>query len=89
MSASSIPSPGGSGFVSDGALHRGVDFESPYLTAATLEIDKRLQKDDMVDLVDEPRLTIVERLHLIAKIKIEVLRNFVVHAEKKSVLIKS
>lgn len=44
-----------------------------------LQIDKELQKDD---LVDEPRLAVVECLHLIAKIHIEVFRESAIHTEK-------
>lgn len=68
---------------------KSLNFDAPFLKAGALQIDKELQKDDMVDLVDEPRLAVVECLHLIAKIHIEVFRELAIHTEKKSVLIES
>ena len=34
------------------ALRMSMNFEAPYLKAGMLQIDKELQKDDVVDLVD-------------------------------------
>ena len=68
---------------------KSLHFEEPFLKAGMLQIDKELQKDDVVDLVDEPRLVVVECLHLIAKIHIELFRKFAIHTEKKSILIES
>ena len=34
------------------ALRKSLDFEAPFLKAAALQIDKELQKDDVVNLVD-------------------------------------
>jgi hypothetical protein len=31
---------------------KSLNFEAPFLKAVALQIDKELQKDDMVDLVD-------------------------------------
>jgi hypothetical protein len=68
---------------------KSLNFEAPFLKAGILQINKELQKDDLVDLVDEPRLAVVDRLHLIAKVHIEVFRKLAIHTEKKSVLIES
>ena len=70
-------------------MRESLNFEAPFLKAGVLQIDKELQKDDLVDLVDLPRLAVVECLHLIAKIHIDVFRELTIHTEKKSVLIES
>lgn len=68
-------------------LRKSMNFEAP--SAGALQIDKDLQKDGVVDLVEESRLAIVLCLHLIAKIHIELFRELAIHTEKKSVFIES
>ena len=46
-----------------------------------LQINKELQKDHVVDLVDQLRLAVVECLHLTADIQIELFHESVIHAE--------
>ena len=76
-------------FLRDGALRRSLGVKTPFMKPGMLQINKELQKDDVVDLIDQPRLAVVECLHLIADIHIEVFRKLVIHAEKQSVLIES
>ena len=70
-------------------MRRSPDVEAPFMKPGMLQINKALQKDDGVDLVDQPRLAVVECLHLIANIHIELFHELVIHAEKQPVLIES
>ena len=65
------------------------DVDAPFMKPGALQINKELQQDDVIDLVDQPRLAVVGCLQLIADIHIELFHELVIHAEKQSVLIES
>ena len=71
------------------ALRTRRNFEASFWKEAVLQVDKELQKDYVVDLIDKPRLIPVDRLHLIANIHIELFREFAIDTEEDSVLIES
>jgi hypothetical protein len=70
-------------------LRARLNSEASFWKEAALQIDKELQKNYVVNLVDKPRLIAVDHLHLIANIHIELFREFAIDTDEESVLIES